>query len=100
MRAALLRNSRAAWATSSLAGNTTIRFSKWWKWRGAWRCVGWLTGAINSRRVRLNAERRRQETEAELLQRLARTRPELGHWQQQCDAADPDEEPGTQVEAS
>ena len=46
--------------------------------------------AIDSTRVRANAAR----------QRLARTRREIRRWQQQCDAADPDEEPGTQVEAS
>jgi hypothetical protein len=56
--------------------------------------------AIDSTRVRANAARRRLETEIELRQRLARTRREIRRWQQQCDAADPDEEPGTQVEAS
>jgi transposase len=56
--------------------------------------------AIDSTRVRANAARRRVETEKELRQRLARTRREIRRWQQQCDAADPDEEPGTQVEAS
>ena len=56
--------------------------------------------AIDSTRVRANAARRRLETEGELRQRLARTRREIRRWQQQCDAADPDEEPGTQVEAS
>jgi len=55
--------------------------------------------AIDSTRVRANAARRRLETEPELRQRLARTRREIRRWQQQCDAADPDEEPGTQVEA-
>jgi transposase len=56
--------------------------------------------AIDSTRVRANAARRRLETEPELRQRLARTRREIRRWQQQCDATDPDEEPGTQVEAS
>jgi len=56
--------------------------------------------AIDSTRVRANAARRRLETEQALRQRLARTRREIRRWQQQCDAADPDEEPGTQVEAS
>jgi len=56
--------------------------------------------AIDLTRVRANAARRRLETEIELRQRLARTRREIRRWQQQCDAADPDEEPGTQVEAS
>ena len=56
--------------------------------------------AIDATRVRANAARRRLETEKELRQRLARTRREIRRWQQQCDAADPNEEPGTQVEAS
>ena len=56
--------------------------------------------AIDATRVRANAARRRLETERELRQRLARTRREIRRWQQQCDAADSDEEPGTQVEAS
>jgi len=56
--------------------------------------------AIDSTRGRANAARRRLETEPELRQRLARTRREIRRWQQQCDAADPDEEPGRQVEAS
>ena len=54
--------------------------------------------AIDSTRVRANASRRRMETEGELRQRLARTRRAIRRWQQQCDAADPDEEPGTQVD--
>ena len=33
----------------------------------------------------------------ELRQRLAKTRREIRRWQQQCDAADPNEEPGTKV---
>jgi transposase len=56
--------------------------------------------AIDSTRVRANAARRRTESESALRQRLARTRREIRRWQQQCEAADPDEEPGTQVEAS
>ncbi len=56
--------------------------------------------AIDSTRVKGNASRRRLETEKELRQRRARTRREIRRWQPQCDAADPDEEPGTQVEAS
>jgi len=55
--------------------------------------------AIDSTRVGANAARRRLETERELRARLARTRREIRRWQQQCDAADPDEEPGTQVKA-
>ncbi len=53
--------------------------------------------AIDSTRVRANASRRRTETAEELRQRLAKMRREIGRWQQQCDAADPNEEPGTEV---
>jgi len=56
--------------------------------------------AMEATRVRGNASRRRLETEKELRQRRARTRREIRRWQQQRDVADPDEEPGTQVEAS
>jgi len=55
--------------------------------------------AIDSTRVEANASRRRTETEQALRQRLATTRRAIRRWQQQCDATDPDEEPGTQVEA-
>ena len=55
--------------------------------------------AIDSTRVRANAARRRMETEPELRQRRVKTRRAIRRWQQQCDAADPNEEPGTQVEA-
>lgn len=55
--------------------------------------------AIDSTRVRANASRRHTETAEELRQRLAKTRCEIGRWQQQCDAADPNEEPGTEVPA-
>lgn len=54
--------------------------------------------AIDSTRVRANAARRRTETGEELRERLAQTRRDIRRWQQRCDAADPDEEPGTQVE--
>ena len=54
--------------------------------------------AIDSTRVRANASRRRMETEPELRRRLAQTRRAIRRWQQQCDAADPGEEPGTQVD--
>jgi hypothetical protein len=56
--------------------------------------------AIDSTGVRANAARRRLETQKELGQRLAKTRREIRRWQQPCDAADPDEEPGTPVEAN
>jgi transposase len=53
--------------------------------------------AIDSTRVGANASRRRTETEAELRQRVAKTRRQIRRWQQQCAAAAGDEEPGTQV---
>jgi transposase/IS5 family transposase len=56
--------------------------------------------AIDSTRVQANAARRRTESEQALRQRLAQTRRAIRRWQQQCDAADPDEEPGTPVDPS
>ncbi len=56
--------------------------------------------AIDSTRVRANASRRRTETEKELRQRVAKTRRAIRRWQQQCAAAEGDEEPGTQVDPS
>ena len=56
--------------------------------------------AIDSTRVQANASRRRTETEEELRQRLAQTRRAIRRWQQQCAAAESDEEPGTQVDPS
>jgi transposase len=53
--------------------------------------------AIDSTRVRANASRHRTETAEELRERLAKTRREIRRWQKQCDAADPNEEPGTKV---
>jgi transposase/IS5 family transposase len=55
--------------------------------------------AIDSTRVHANAARRRTETEKELRQRLAAMRRMIRRWQQQCDAADPNEEPGTRVKS-
>jgi len=55
--------------------------------------------AIDSTRVHANAARRRTETKQELRQRLAQTRRMIRRWQQQCAAADPDEEPGTRVKS-
>jgi transposase len=54
--------------------------------------------AIDSTRVHAHASRRRMETQVELRQRLAQTRRAIRRWQQQCDVADPNEEPGTQVQ--
>jgi transposase len=56
--------------------------------------------AIDSTRVGANASRKRTVYEHELRQQLAKTRRAIRRWQQQCDAADADEEPGTEVEAS
>jgi len=56
--------------------------------------------AIDSTRVEANASRRRTETIEALRQRLAKTRRAIRRWQQQCDAADPDEAPGTEVDPS
>jgi transposase len=54
--------------------------------------------AIDSTRVQANASRRRTETEQQLRQRLAQTRRAIRRWQQQCAAAESDEDPGTQVD--
>ncbi len=56
--------------------------------------------AIDSTRVEANASRQRTETGQELRHRMAKTRREIRRWQQQGAAADPDEEPGTQVAPS
>jgi hypothetical protein len=56
--------------------------------------------AIDSTRVQADASRRGTETEQELRQRLATTRRAIRRWQQQCAAAESDEEPGTQVDPS
>jgi transposase len=56
--------------------------------------------AIDSTRVRANASRRRMETAEQLEKRLEQTRRAIRRWQRQCDAADPNEEPGTQVRTS
>jgi transposase/IS5 family transposase len=54
--------------------------------------------AIDSTRVGANAARQRMANAAELRKQLAKTRRAIRRWQQQCDAADPDEEPGTEVD--
>ena len=50
--------------------------------------------AIDSTRVAANASRNRVESE-DALARAGELRREIRRWQQQCDAADPDEMPGT-----
>jgi transposase len=54
--------------------------------------------AVDSTRVEANASRRRTETEQELRGRVAKTRRQIRRWQQQCAAAEGDEDPGTQVD--
>jgi len=49
--------------------------------------------------VHAHASRRRMETRAQLRQRLAQTRRAIRRWQQQCDAADPNEGEGTRVKS-
>jgi hypothetical protein len=56
--------------------------------------------AIDSTRVRANASRRRMETAEQLRKRLEQTRRAIRRWQRQCDGADPNEEPGTEVKPS
>jgi transposase len=55
--------------------------------------------AIDSTRVHAHASRRRTESKAELRQRLAQTRRAIRRWQQQCEAADPNEGEGTRVKS-
>ncbi len=56
--------------------------------------------ALDSTRVQANAARRRMETREELQKRLAPTRRAIRRWQRPCEAADPDEAPGTEVGAN
>jgi transposase len=56
--------------------------------------------AVDSTRVHANASRRRTETVQELRKRLAARRRMIRRWQQQCAAAEHDEEPGTTVNPS
>lgn len=55
--------------------------------------------AIDSTRVEANASRKRTVYGEELRRQLAKTRRAIRRWQQQCDAAEGDEEPGTEVDA-
>lgn len=55
--------------------------------------------AIDSTRVGANASRKRTVCRDQLRQQLAKTRRAIRRWQQQCEAADSDEEPGTEVDA-
>src|SRR3990172_300468 len=55
--------------------------------------------AIDSTRVQANASRNRVESEDALRRERARLRRQVRRWQQQCDAADPNETPGTALTA-
>jgi len=55
--------------------------------------------AIDSTRVAANASRNRVESEDALRRERAKLRRQVRRWQQQCDAADPNETPGTTLEA-
>ena len=55
--------------------------------------------AIDSTRVQANASRNRVESEDALRRERAKLRRQVRRWQQQCDAADPNETPGTTLEA-
>lgn len=54
--------------------------------------------AIDSTRVRGAASRDRIDTESKLRRERARLRRQIRRWQQTCDAEDPDENAGTEVE--
>ena len=53
--------------------------------------------AIDSTRVAANASPRRIESQDALRAERAKIRRQIRRWQQQCDASDPDEAPGTQL---
>jgi transposase/IS5 family transposase len=53
--------------------------------------------AIDSTRVAANASPRRIEAQDALRAERAKIRRQIRRWQQQCDASDPDEAPGTQL---
>jgi transposase/IS5 family transposase len=55
--------------------------------------------AVDSTRVAANASRNRVESEDALRRERAKLRCQVRRWQQQCDAADPNETPGTRLEA-
>ena len=55
--------------------------------------------AIDTTRVAANASRHRVDSVAKLRQERARIRRQIRHWQQVCEAIDPDEAPGMQLAA-
>jgi len=56
--------------------------------------------AIDSTRVAANASRNRVESQEALRRERAKLRRQVRRWQQQCDAADPNETPGTALDAT
>jgi transposase len=54
--------------------------------------------AIDSTRIAANASRNRVESEDALRRERAKLRRQVRRWQQQCDAADPNETPGTAID--
>jgi transposase len=54
--------------------------------------------AIDSTRVAANASRNRVESEDSLRRERAKLRRQVRRWQQACDAADPNETPGTAID--
>jgi transposase len=55
--------------------------------------------AIDTTRVAANASRHRVDSAKKLREERAKIRRRIRHWQQACDATNPDETPGTQVAA-
>ena len=55
--------------------------------------------AIDSTRVAANASRKRVESEDALRRERAKLRRQVRRWQQQCEAADPNETPGTAIDS-
>lgn len=53
--------------------------------------------AVDTTRVAANASRHRVDTVKKLREERAKIRRQIRHWQQACEASDPDEAPGTQV---
>jgi transposase len=56
--------------------------------------------AIDSTRVAANASRNRVESEDALRRERTKLRRQVRRWQQQCDAADPNETPGTTLDST
>ncbi len=67
---------------------------------GQWLLGGLGHVAIDSTRVAANASRNRVDTEQALREARARIRRDIRHWQKQCDADDPNEGAGNEVDGS